>query len=89
MDLETKVDRLTDVTRDLVSVHQDLLVRDEATIKAQKRAAILGGVRGDFDDAYDGPHFLKALADWKLNGNYEAAQAAKAILGTSAATDAG
>jgi hypothetical protein len=40
------------------------------------------------DGSYDGPQFLKALADWKRNGNYEAAESLKGILGTSAATGA-
>jgi HK97 family phage major capsid protein len=60
--------------------------------RAAKVAAILGGpnLGADADTAqdgsYSGPTFLKALADWKRNGNYEAAESLKGILGTSAAT---
>jgi HK97 family phage major capsid protein len=58
-----------------------------------KASAILGGGRareilagaGDSDN-YDGPQFLKSLVDWKRHGSYEAAEALKGILGTSAAT---
>jgi hypothetical protein len=49
------------------------------------------GVRGYEDspslgDNYRGEPFLKPLADWKLNGSFEAMQATKAVLGTSNAT---
>jgi HK97 family phage major capsid protein len=74
--LEDRVDRLTDAVDSL---------------KADKRAAILAGVRGfddtsSFADNYRGEPFLKSLADWRLNGSHEAMQAAKAVLGTSNAT---
>jgi HK97 family phage major capsid protein len=48
-----------------------------------KAAAILGGTYLEEDH---GPHFLKALADWKIGRDHQAELSAKAILGISAAT---
>jgi hypothetical protein len=70
MTLDDKVDRLTTAVDSL---------------NAAKRAAIRAGVGGadaaSLDGNYRGEPFLKSLADWRLNGNYEAMAAAKAVLG--------
>jgi HK97 family phage major capsid protein len=77
--LDSKVDQLTGDIRSLA-----------ATIQTSKRAAILAGSHSaddalSFADNYRGQPFLKSLADWKQNNDFEAMQATKAILGTSAA----
>jgi hypothetical protein len=69
----------------------DRLADSIDSLRSRKAAAILAGARGSdespaFGDNYTGRPYLKALADWKQNNDFEAMQAAKAILGTSAAT---